>query len=176
MEQGKKIILIGYMGSGKSAISKVLSEKLQINHIDLDTFIEREEKDTIADIFRKKGEIYFRKKETIHLKTLVNAPERIIIALGGGTPCFGENMKTITKNTNCKSFYLKARPQTLFERLKTEKKQRPLIRDIATQELKAFISKHLFERIPFYQKANYHIEVDNVSIEKISLKIIEKLP
>lgn len=163
---GEKIILMGYMGCGKSVISKALSEKLKIKAIDLDDFIAEQEGKNIPEIFKEKGEVYFRKKETLYLEHLLKNPEKIIVALGGGTPCFAGNMNLI-KQKNCKSFYLKASAETLFERLKKEKNKRPLIKDIPEKDLKTFIKKHLWERDFFYNKAEYCIKIDGFSVAEI---------
>ena len=167
---------MGYMGCGKSLIARALSKKIHSKSVDLDDFIEQKEQKKISAIFKEKGEIYFRKKETFYLGQLLNTPEKIIIALGGGTPCFGENMNLITKQKDCKSFYLWAGVDTLFERLKKEKNKRPLIKNIPNEALKTFIKKHLWERDVFYRKAHHLIKTDNLSVESILKKITKLAP
>ena len=164
-----KIVLLGYMASGKSAIGKMLSENLNLLFIDLDSYIEECEKMTISDIFEKKGEIYFRKKEGLYLKQLFELKNDCIISLGGGTPCYGNNMDVITENAQ--SFYLKASINTIFNRLKNETSQRPLVSTIGVENLKEFIAKHLFERSIYYDKASSTIEVNDKSVEKIVSEI-----
>ncbi|MFK5959048.1 MAG: shikimate kinase [Lutibacter sp.] len=168
-----KIVLLGYMASGKSAVGAVLANKLNIKFIDLDSYIEEHEQLTISEIFTKKGEIYFRKKEGEYLHELLNLKKDCIISLGGGTPCYGNNMNLI-KN-NAASFYLKASITTLFERLKNETAQRPLVSDIGEENLKEYIAKHLFERILFYEKSDYTISVGEKNIFIIIDEIIELL-
>jgi shikimate kinase len=164
-----KIVLLGYMASGKSAIGKMLSKNLNLLFIDLDGYIEECEKMSITDIFEQKGEIYFRKVEGLYLKQLFDLKNDCIISLGGGTPCYGNNMDIIVENSQ--SFYLKASISTIFERLKNETSQRPLVSTIGIENLKEFIAKHLFERNVYYEKATSTIVVDEKSIEKIVSEI-----
>ncbi|AMC10057.1 shikimate kinase [Lutibacter profundi] len=160
-----KIVLLGYMASGKSAIGSVLANKLKIQFMDLDAYIEEKEQLSIATIFEKKGEIYFRKIEGDYLLELLNLKKDIVLSVGGGTPCYGRNMKLI--ETNSISFYLKASIQTIFERLQSNKSQRPLVASIDKENLKEYIAKHLFERVAFYEKAKHTILVDKKNIFEI---------
>ena len=164
-----KIVLLGYMASGKSAIGKMLSKKLNLLFIDLDNYIEESEKKSITDIFEQKGEIYFRKIEGVYLKQLFELKKDCIISLGGGTPCYGNNMDVITENAQ--SFYLKASINTIFDRLKNETSQRPLVSTIGINNLKEFIAKHLFERSIYYDNASATIVVDDKPVDKIVSEI-----
>lgn len=167
------ISLIGYMGSGKSHISKILSEKLNFRLIDLDKEISRRNKLTIPEIFEKKGEIYFRKLEREALEEILATEENVILSLGGGTPAYYNNMEII--NSNSKSVFLKASVGTLSERLSKQKEKRPLIANIPDENLPEFIAKHLFERNIFYSKAQFNVNTDNRDPEEIVAEIIEKL-
>lgn len=167
-----KIVLLGYMASGKSAVGKILAKQNNLQFIDLDTFIEEREELTISEIFEHKGEIYFRKKEADYLSELLSLEQDLIISLGGGTPCYGNNMQEIIKKGI--SFYLKASINTIFERLQGETSQRPLVATIGQENLKVYIAKHLFERSAFYDKASHTIVVDAKSLNEISGEI-EKL-
>tara|TARA_B100000767_G_C19769483_1_gene539216 strand:+ start:112 stop:618 length:507 start_codon:yes stop_codon:yes gene_type:complete len=161
------------MGSGKSRVGKALSQSIDISYIDLDSYIEIQEKSSIKNIFSNKGEVYFRKKERQYLEQLLSQKEPIILALGGGTPCYFDTMDFIV-NSKVVSFYLKVSIKTLASRLGTEKHQRPLISHLENEEdLHEFIGKHLFERLPFYSKASHIINVDKLTPEAISLKIEE---
>ena len=168
-----KIVLLGYMASGKSAIGKLLSTKLNLQFIDLDSYIETSEKATITSIFKNKGEIYFRKIESECLQAVLNLKQNCIISLGGGTPCYGINMQYIKDNS--KSFYLNASINTIFNRLKGETLQRPLVAAIGEENLMEYIGKHLFERAIFYNKADVTINVNNKSVEAIVEEILELL-
>jgi len=157
-----KIILLGYMGSGKSTIAKLLAEKTTIPFIDLDDRIESQEKLSIKTIFETKGEIYFRKIEHAILKCLMESDESFILSLGGGTPCYAGNHKFLNGN-RILSVYLKASISELSERLARDKSKRPAIASLRDDELSEFIAKHLFERSHFYNMADYTVTVDGKS-------------
>ncbi|MEN3324792.1 shikimate kinase [Mariniflexile soesokkakense] len=166
------LILIGYMASGKSTLGRILAKKLNYEFLDLDDYIETNEKSTISDIFKTDGEIYFRKKETHYLRELLESKNNLVLSLGGGTPCYSNNMELILSANHTKSIYLKASIPTLITRLKNEKSKRPLIAHIETDELLAeFIGKHLFERSQFYSLANTTVTTDN----KTESHIVEEL-
>ncbi len=162
-----KIVLIGYMGSGKSTIGQNLALKKQLPFVDLDSYIEIKEKKTIERIFEEKGEIYFRRKENQYLKELLNEKDDFVLSLGGGTPCYANNMKLILTDKNVKSVYLQANISTLTKRLLKNKENRPLIANLSEENLTEFIAKHLFERRFFYEKASVKIVVDEKSINEI---------
>ncbi|MBP8792475.1 MAG: shikimate kinase [Lutibacter sp.] len=165
-----KIVLMGYMASGKSAIGKILAQKLNLQFIDLDDFIEENEKLTIAEIFKLKGEIYFRIKEGEYLEKILKNFKNCVISLGGGTPCYGNNIKIIKNNSI--SFYLSASVSTIFNRLKDEKSKRPLVSSLIEDDLKEYIAKHLFERTQFYNQADHILSVNKNTIEEIAEEIL----
>src|SRR3970282_2462781 len=110
----KKIILLGYMGCGKSTIANKLSKIIEIPFVDLDKKIEEKTNLSINAIFEKHGEIYFRKLEHEVFVELLNSPDNLIIGLGGGTPCYANNTELL-KGDNIVSIYLQASVETLFE-------------------------------------------------------------
>lgn len=167
------ISLVGYMGSGKTHISKILSEKLNFKFIDLDKEIFQRNKLTIPEIFEKKGELYFRKLEREVLEEILAKEKNAVLSLGGGTPVYYNNMEII--NNNSKSVFLKASVGTLSERLSKQKEKRPLIAHISDENLAEFIAKHLFERNQFYGKAQFSVSTDHRQPEDIVDEIIEKL-
>lgn len=169
-----KIVLVGYMGSGKSTLGKLLSKKLNINFIDLDDYIIAQVNMSIPELFKTKGELFFRKKEREYLQELMNKKTSFILATGGGTPCYGDNLKLIQEKTT-HDFYLKLSIPSLVERLLPEKENRPLLKDITNDELPEFIGKHLFERNNYYLKANHIINCDKMTPEEIVAEIITKL-
>jgi shikimate kinase len=170
------IILIGYMGSGKTLIGKKLSSILDYGFIDLDDYIQDKEGKTIAEIFNKKGEIYFRKIESKYLVEVIDSNTNTIISLGGGTPCYGHNMDIIKNAKNASSVYLKASIPSLSERLILEKDQRPLISHIENKELlNEFIGKHLFERSSYYSQSDITVNTDHKSVAEVIESIILKL-
>ena len=167
------IVLIGYMGCGKSTVARYLSNILDVESMDLDAFIERQEGKTISSLFNDKGEIYFRKKESLYLKDLLHVDRPKILALGGGTPCYGNNINIIKNHSKSKSFYLKTPISVLVDRLRKEKEKRPLISHIQTDDdLMEFVGKHLFERTPFYMQSDYIIETGSKSVKDIGEAIV----
>ena len=169
------VILLGYMGCGKSTIASKLSSIIDIPFIDLDKYIEKEYGMTISEIFHSMGEIKFRNIEKNTLEKLLNQKEKTIFPLGGGTPCYYDNMKLIL-NFSENVFFINTSINVLVNRLFNEKESRPIIKSINnTNQLKEFISKHLFERIIFYNKSNHTIKDDDYSVEKICNLILKKL-
>jgi len=171
------IVLIGYMASGKTSIGKILAEKLSYKFIDLDDFIEEKENATIKDLFSSKGEIYFRKVETQYLKELLESKEEdTVLSLGGGAPCFGNNMDCVLNANNAVSIYLKGSVSFLANKLINKKSKRPLIAHIETVEkMSEFVGKHLFERMAFYSKAEKHVVIDHKSKPDIVEEILQEL-
>ena len=161
------------MGSGKSHISKILSEKINFKLLDLDREISKRLKQTIPEIFEKKGEIFFRKTEREVLEEILATEENIVLSLGGGTPVYYNNMEII--NLNSKSIFLRANINTLVERISKQKEKRPLIAKLSDEDLPEFIAKHLFERNAYYSKAQFTISTDNREPEDIVKEIKEKL-
>lgn len=155
------------MASGKSTVGKVLASELNLKFIDLDNYIEVQQKKTIPVIFKTEGEIFFRLKEHEYLKELLESEQSFVLSLGGGTPCYANNMNLINSFSNVSSFYIKVSIATICERLYKEKEQRPLVAKISNEELPEFIAKHLFERSYFYEQATTKIKADDKNIEEI---------
>ncbi len=138
------------MASGKTSKGKKLARKLEVDFIDLDEEIERKEGQNITTIFEVKGEAYFRQLEADVLRRIPEST-KAVIALGGGTPCFHENMKYV--NERGTSIYIKRAATTILGRLRQNKAKRPLVANLTDEELKAFISENLEKREAFYKKA-----------------------
>ena len=170
----KKIILLGYMGSGKSTVGRQLADDLNLPFIDLDNYIEDQLDMSIPDIFSKKGEIYFRKQEHLLLKQLLESDNPMVLSLGGGTPCYSQNMELVKEFTP-NVFYLKLGIPALAKRLGKEKEDRPLISHLSDEELPEFIGKHLFERSPFYNQASQILNTEGLSGEEVVKEIKEIL-
>lgn len=171
-----KIFLTGYMGSGKSVIGEMLAKKLNYKYVDLDDQIEVIQGKSINDIFEDKGELFFRKLESQILDDILEDTSNMIISLGGGTPCYGNNFERICEKKDTKSIYLKASIQTLTDRLFVEKIHRPVISHLETREaLEEFIRKHLFERAYYYSQSDIIITVDEKTPETIVAEIMERL-
>jgi shikimate kinase len=167
----EKIILLGYMGCGKSTIANKLSKITEIPFVDLDKSIEEKVNLTINDIFERHGEIYFRKLEHEVFIELLNSPEKMIIGLGGGTPCYANNHELL-KREDVLSIYLKASIETLYKRLAFNKSKRPLIADMNEGDMREFIAKHLFDRSFYYNQAQYKVCVDDRTIDQTVADIL----
>ena len=162
------------MGSGKSLISSKLNSIKKIEKIDLDFEISKELENSIPEIFEKRGEIFFRKKEKEILERIFYSEKECILSLGGGTPCYYDNMEVI--NENSISIYLRAKVDTLVKRLLEDKIHcRPLINRIPDEQLPEFIGQHLFERNHFYNQAKIIIDTDNLTAEEIADEILSKV-
>jgi shikimate kinase len=162
-----RYFLIGFMGCGKTYWAKQWGEAFGLKYFDLDEEIEKREGKTIGDIFKEKGEDYFRKVEKHTLETYLQL-DNVIIASGGGTPCFFHNMKKM--NQHGITIYLVSTPAELAGRLKKEKESRPLIADVADEVLENFIAERLKQREPWYLHSMYHLHtryLTNDNFEKI---------
>jgi len=166
---GMKIFLIGFMGVGKSTLGKRLAAKLGYTFIDSDKFIEDQEEMSVSEIFEKNGEEAFRDLELLFLKSELD--DKTVIALGGGTPCYKNNMNFI--NQLGISVYLDMHEALLTNRLMHAKGKRPLIEAFKNDEhkLKGFIEEKLKERRPFYDQAHIKIDASNFNASKLDALI-----
>ena len=151
-----RIILIGYMGAGKTTVGKALSKELGIPFYDLDWYIESRMRRTVKQIFDEKGEDGFRKTEQALLHEVAEF-ENVIISCGGGTPCFFDNMGYM--NRQAETVYLKAAPGVLYKHLLMGKSVRPLLLGKTPDEVGLFIREQLERREPFYAKATHTLDV-----------------
>lgn len=152
----KRIILIGYMGAGKTTVGKALAQELGITFYDLDWYISSRMRKSIAQIFEERGEDGFRQIERNMLHEVAEF-EDVIISCGGGTPCFFDNIDYM--NQQAPVVYLKAEPEVLYKHLAMSKNDRPLLRGKSQEELISFIREQLEKRNPFYSKARYTLDV-----------------
>ena len=155
-----RIFLIGFMGCGKTTLGKKLARTLNYNFIDLDSYIENKTTEKITEIFDKKGEQYFRDLEKESVNEICKM-DNMVLASGGGTPCFSDNMQTMLVKGIC--IYLKMESEDLAERLYKEKNNRPLIKNLSSKDLVDFISEKLMEREVFYKKAHHILPAKNIS-------------
>ena len=169
-----KIVLLGFMGSGKSTVGRFLAQFLGIEFADLDDYISEREKMNISEIFKHHGENYFRIQENKHLRILLKK-KNIVIASGGGTPCFFNNMELIGKVSF--SIYLKSDTHEILSRLyeSGNKDSRPLLKNIRANNLKEFISSSILEREKFYLKANLILNAKGKIPEEIAMEIVSKI-
>lgn len=171
----KRIILIGYMGAGKTTVGKALAQELGITFYDLDWYISSRMRKTIAQIFEERGEDGFRQIERNMLHEVAEF-EDVVISCGGGTPCFFDNIDYM--NQQAPVIYLKAEPEVLYKHLAISKNDRPLLRGKSQDELITFIREQLDKRNPYYSKARYTLDVslmDNYEKIKISVEKIRQL-
>ena len=151
-----RIILIGYMGAGKTTVGKALARQLGVAFYDLDWYISSRMHKTIGQIFEERGEEGFRQIERNMLHEVAEF-EDVVISCGGGTPCFFDNIDYM--NRQGPVVYLKATPEVLYDHLAMSKNDRPLLRGKSQEGLTAFIREQLQRREPFYSKARYTLDV-----------------
>ena len=169
-----KIVLLGYMASGKSSIGKRLAKMLSMSFLDLDDYIIDKEKMSISEIFKEKGEVYFRLIENKYLKEILKKDNDFILALGGGTPCYANNMDEINKGKTV-SIYLQGSTQTMINRLIKKKSKRPLIASLTDDKIPEFVAKHLFERRFYYEQAKMTIKIDDKKKSEVAKEIYKLL-
>ena len=168
----RRIILIGYMGAGKTTVGKALSKAMGLQFYDLDWYIESRMRKTVAQIFAERGEEGFRLIERNMLHEVAEF-EDVILSCGGGTPCFFDNMDYM--NGQGETIYLKADPEVLYKHLLMGKIERPLLKNKTPEQLIDFIKEQLEKREPFYTKAKHVLDVslmDNYEKIKISVNKI----
>ena len=170
-----KIVLLGYMASGKSSIGKRLSKRLSMNFLDLDDYIIEQEGMSISHIFKEKGEVYFRKIENKYLNEIISKKEKFILALGGGTPCYANNMDVINNDDKVLSIYLQGNTSTMIERLVRKKSKRPLVASLSDDKIPEFVAKHLFERRPFYEQAKLTVKIDGKTKKEVAKELYHLL-
>ncbi|TVQ08067.1 MAG: shikimate kinase [Bacteroidetes bacterium] len=153
------IFLIGFMGSGKTTLGKRLAKKIDYRFTDMDHFLEEKEGMKVSEIFEQKGEKYFREMEKAFLESL-EVEENVVIATGGGAPCWGQNMEIM--NQKGVTVYLKMSPASLASRLEKARTIRPLIAGLEPEHLQHYIEKKLQEREPWYNKARCVVRGENV--------------
>jgi shikimate kinase len=160
-----KIFLTGYMGSGKSTAGKKLASKLGYDFVDLDSFIEKEYKMTIPEIFAQKGEKEFRGIEHNCLKKLLSRDD-LVIACGGGTPCYYNNMELM--NNNGITIYLKMSADSLVNRLMNAKDKRPLVANKNEKELREFVTRQLEKREDTYHLAQFTVKGKDLDVDEFA--------
>ena len=164
-----KTYLIGFMGSGKTTAGKRLATRLGFSFVDTDKLFETEHHCSISEYFDLYEEEKFREEERKILHS-TQSLQNTVIAVGGGTPCFYDNMDWMLSNGIC--VYLEMPPKALFNRLKNSKLERPLLAgtkdfSLLQQTIQALLS----QREPFYQKANITVSGLNLDIENLCEKI-----
>jgi len=167
-----KIFLIGFMGSGKSYWGRQLSEKLHIPFFDLDEQVESHEGKAINEIFAEKGEEYFRLQEMDTLHIISESHDSFVMATGGGTPCYFNNIEYMKKEGT--TIWINTPVELLFERLLKEKNKRPLIKELDDAQLKGFIIKKFSDRKIYYEQAELVVDEAEKNMEKILDKLFHE--
>lgn len=160
-----KIFLIGFMGCGKTHWGRQLGQKLQIPFFDLDEKIVEQEGKPVADIFEQEGEEHFRMLEKEMLYLLTESHETFVMATGGGTPCFFNNIDYMKQKGTV--VWLNCPVDCLYQRLVKEKEQRPLLREVPDADLKSYIVRKFSNRKIFYQQAGVIIQEDSLTLDKL---------
>ena len=171
----KRIIIIGYMGAGKTTVGKALAKETGLQFYDLDWYIESRMHKTVPQIFQERGEEGFRTIERNMLHEVAEF-EDVVISCGGGTPCFFDNIDYM--NGKGDTVYLKAQPEVLYKHLLMGKTERPLLKDKTPEELVSFIREQLDKRETYYTQARHTLDVslmDNYEKIKITVKTLRDL-
>lgn len=154
-----RIFLTGYMGAGKTTLGKALARDLGVSFIDLDWYIEERFHKTVGELFAERGEAGFRELERSVLHE-VGEFEDVVVSTGGGAPCFFDNMDYMNRMGS--TVFLDVRPDVLFRRLRIAKQQRPILQGKEDGELLSFIEEALARRAPFYTRAHYTFNADEL--------------
>ncbi|MBQ8701999.1 MAG: shikimate kinase [Prevotella sp.] len=167
----RRIILIGYMGAGKTTVGRALARELGIPFYDLDWYIESRMMKTVPQLFSERGEEGFRIVERNMLHEVAEF-EDVVLSCGGGTPCFFDNMEYL--NSQGETVYLKASPEVLYGHLKMGKVERPLLKNKTPEEMQQFIREQLTQRETYYLQAKHVLDVSLMdNYEKITISVAE---
>jgi len=159
-----RIYLIGYMASGKSNLGQILAKKIEYSFVDIDYLFEERFRISVYDFFEKYDEDGFRKIEQSLLRETTGW-ENIVVATGGGTPCFFDNMRIISESGI--SVYLHWEVKTLVNRLKKVKRKRPLLKDIPAADLETEVGAQLLEREFYYNQADLVVDAENLDLDSL---------
>ena len=167
-----RVFLVGYMGVGKTTIGKKVSSRLGLKFVDLDRVISSEVSMSIPQIVDSKGEEYFRLLERKALEK-VSKMQNVLVATGGGAPCFFDNIKLI--NQSGVSVFLKLDEKSLVKRLNFNQNTRPLLKGKSPSELADFVKSHYASRLPFYSQCDLDyntLSMDQKSLDDLASKIL----
>jgi shikimate kinase len=171
--KNKVIYICGFMGCGKTTEGKKIANEIGFNFIDLDEYIVNKFNKSIVDLFKDVGEEEFRNIETIALKECTNNNSETLIATGGGTPCFNNNLEFMKCNGYL--IYLKLNEQELLKRLSNAKTNRPLIKDKNNEEMLLYIENLLKVREVFYNQADIIVDANHIDISNLNQEIMKRL-
>ena len=158
------------MGSGKTTVGRTLARQYGIEHIDLDWRIEQRFHTKISDMFAEIGEDGFRRRERNMLQEVMGM-EDVVVSVGGGTPCFFDNMEQM--NSAGYTIYLQCNIDVLVERIMRSQAKRPIVADKTKDELKVFVAEHLAEREKFYLKAQYVWNAVEMDLDELKIALTD---
>lgn len=160
----QKIFLIGMPGAGKSTLGRSLATLMNIPFVDLDRQIEISEGLSVSDLFGQFGESHFRLLEARELKKVIELPDHVVLATGGGAPCFHDNMDLLLKNGF--TIFLDPPLEILSQRL-SKSTNRPLLRSDETITLEEKLKQMMERRLPFYSRANLRIKEESMPADRL---------
>ena len=160
--------MIGFMGAGKTTLGKVIAKRMKLQFLDLDTLIIRNQGKSITQVFEDEGERGFRKIERKVLEDILES-DNYILACGGGTPCYKDNMDRM--NSKGTSLFLDVPEEELIKRLSGNKFHRPLLSELNDQELTAYVQERLVERQACYRKSKIWINPLATSVDTIIMSL-----
>lgn len=164
-----KIFLIGMPGAGKSTLGKELAEKLVLPFIDLDKQIETQEKTTIQELFRERGEEYFREVEAQQLREVSTRQHSFIMATGGGSPCFHQSLDFMKEQGIV--IFMDVQAEVIQERVK-KSSDRPLLSLESDEELKQRLENLRAKRLSFYEQAHLRFSGDDLRADTVARSIM----
>ena len=165
------IFIVGYMASGKTTFGKALADKLELPFIDLDWFIEEKTGKTISTLFEEEGQEAFRELERETLHEVASLHDRAVVACGGGTPCFHDNMEFLNKNGI--TVFLETSTPVLISRLQDQNEDRPLVAGCSNEEIREKVLSQLCERLPHYMEAKLKWHGDDLNSEEEIFQNVE---
>lgn len=163
------IFIIGYKSSGKTCVGKKLAHNLNLNFIDLDEYIEKINQISVPELYTEIGEENFRMKENEALLKVCQKETNAVVSTGGGAPCWKDNMNIMLKHGA--TVFLQVDNDTLVQRLTKATADRPIVKGKSEEELHQFVNTMREKRESFYQKAKFHVNAKDISVEDLAARI-----
>lgn len=167
----ERLYIVGYMACGKTTFGRALANRMGWDFVDLDEKIARQEGQTVREIIESKGEAQFRQMECHALKHTASI-KKVIVACGGGTPCYRDNMEFMTLHGH--TLWLLASPAKILERVREVGDTRPLLNGKDDEELMDFIIQHLRQRQPYYCKAMWRLGGDHLETDEEIIQTVDE--